>query len=124
MDSDRRTRRSVDPTLALTYQLAACCADGIDAMVVADGDGVPLASAGDDTACERIATRLVVAGPRIRDFHGTVLDGGQRWDVQMHKVDLGTAGEVVVCAVGGTAADRQRKIQRSVAGASRILRAA
>jgi hypothetical protein len=124
MDLDRRSRRSVDPTLALTYQLVACCADGVDAMVVADGEGVPLASAGDDEACERVAGRLVKAGPRIREFHGTVLDGGQRWDVQMHKLDLGGAGEIVVCAVGGTALARQRQIQRSLAGASRILTAA
>ena len=124
MNPDRHSRHSVDPTLALTYQLAACCAEGIDAMVVADGDGVPLASAGDDEACERVAGRLVKAGPRIREFHGTVLDGGQRWDVQMHKLDLGDAGEIVVCAVGGTALDRQRQITRSLAGATRILRAA
>src|SRR5688572_12294968 len=40
---ERRRRRSIDPCLALTYQLAACCKDGsIDAMVVADGDGLPL----------------------------------------------------------------------------------
>jgi hypothetical protein len=120
--NDRRHRRSVDPTLALTYQLVACCRDGdIDAMVVADGDGVPMASAGDDFACDEVAGRLVRVGPRIRDFHGTLLGGGIAWDVQMKKLDLGPAGEVVVCAIGGTAAARSRQIQRSIDGASRIL---
>jgi hypothetical protein len=119
---NRRTRRSDDPTLALTYQLAACCVDGgIEAMVVADGDGVPLASAGDDFACDYVAARMVRVGPRIRDFHGTLLGAGGPWDVQMRKLDLGGAGEVVVCAIGGTAAARQRQIQRSLDGAARIL---
>lgn len=122
MEINRRLRRSADPTLALTYQLAACCDDGnIEAMVVADGDGVPLASAGDDFACDYVAARMVRVGPRIRDFHGTLLGEGGHWDVQMRKLDLGTAGEVVVCAIGGTAADRQRQIQRSLDGAARIL---
>ena len=119
---DRRHRRSVDPTLALTYQLVACCDEGgIDAMVVADGDGVPLASAGDDFACDEVAGRLVRVGPRIRDFHGTLLGAGASWDVQMKKLDLGGAGEVVICAIGGTAAARSRQIQRSLDGAARIL---
>jgi len=121
---ERRRRRSVDPTLALTYQLAACCADGVDAMVVADGDGVPLASAGDDYACDEVAARVVIVGRRIRDFNGTLLGAGQRWEVQMQKLDLGVAGEVVVCAIGGTAQSRTRQIRRSVDGAARILAAA
>ena len=122
MGQERRLRRSDDPTLALTYQLVACCDEGgIEAMVVADGDGVPLASAGDDFACDYVAARMVRVGPRIRDFHGTLLGGGGHWDVQMRKLDLGGAGEVVVCAIGGTAAARQRQIQRSLDGAARIL---
>jgi len=122
MESERRQRRSEDPTLALTYQLAACCDEGgIEAMVVADGDGVPLASAGDDFACDYVAARMVRVGPRIRDFHGTLLGGAGSWDVQMRKLDLGPAGEVVVCAIGGTSAARQRQIQRSLDGAARIL---
>jgi len=120
--NERRLRRSLDPTLALTYQLAACCADGaIDAMVLADGDGVPLASAGDDYACDEVAGRLVQVGSRIRDFHGTLLGAGQRWEVQMRKADLGGAGEILVCAIGGSSTARQRQIQRSVDSAARIL---
>ncbi|HTJ42828.1 MAG TPA: hypothetical protein VL463_12080 [Kofleriaceae bacterium] len=109
----------------MTYQLATCCDEGgIEAMVVANGDGVPLASAGDDFACDYVAARMVRVGPRIRDFHGTLLGEGAHWDCQMRKLDLGDAGEVVVCAIGGTAAERQRQIQRSLDGAARILRAA
>jgi len=41
--------------------------------------------------------------------------------VQMKKLDLGGVGEVLVCAIGGTAAARGRQIQRSADGAARIL---
>ena len=50
-------------TQALRYQLAACCEDGrIEAMVVADGDGLPLASSGDTYACDEVAARMVLVG--------------------------------------------------------------
>ena len=121
---ERRHRRSKDPTLALTYQLAACCRDGsIDAMVVADGDGLPLASAGDDYVCDEIAGRMVLVGARIREFSGTLLGPGRRWDVQMSKIDVDGC-EVLVCAVGGTADARRRQITRGADGARRILLAA
>lgn len=123
---ERRRRRAQIPggtTQALRYQLAACCEDGqIQAMVVADGDGLPLASSGDTFACDEVAARMVLVGPRIKTFDGTLLGDGHRWDVQMVKVEIeGT--ELLVCAVGGTAAARQRQIARGAEGALRILAA-
>jgi hypothetical protein len=118
---ERRRRRSIDPCLALTYQLAACCDDGkIDAMVVADGDGLPLASSGDDYVCDEIAGRMVLVGARIRDFNGTLLGPGARWDVQMTKIDV-DGSELLVCAVGGSPDARRRQISRGAEGARRIL---
>jgi hypothetical protein len=118
---NRRRRRSTDACLALTYQLAACCHDGaIDAMVVADGDGLPLASSGDDYVCDEIAGRMVLVGSRIREFNGTLLGPGQRWDVQMAKIDV-DGSELLVCAVGGSADARRRQIARGADGARRIL---
>ena len=118
---ERRRRRSIDPTLALTYQLAACCDEGkIDAMVVADGDGLPLASSGDDYVCDEIAGRMVLVGARIRDFTGTLLGPGARWDVQMTKIDV-DGSELLVCAVGGSPDARRRQISRGAEGARRIL---
>jgi hypothetical protein len=118
---ERRRRRSIDPCLALTYQLAACCKDGsIDAMVVADGDGLPLASSGDDYVCDEIAGRMVLVGTRIREFNGTLLGPGQRWDVQMTKIDV-DGSELLVCAVGGSTAARTKQISRGADGARRIL---
>ena len=120
---ERRHQRTDQTTQALRYQLAACCADGaIEAMVVADGDGLSLADSGDRFACEEIAARMVLVGPRIREFSGTLLDGGHRWDVQMTKVNIdGT--ELLVCAVGGSAEARRTQIARGAAGALRILAA-
>jgi hypothetical protein len=118
---ERRRRRADTVTKALTYQLDDCCRDGgIQAMVVADGDGLPLAAAGDVYACDEVAARMVLVGPKIRTFDGTLLGQGARWDVQMTKVAI-DGSELLVCAVGGTADARKKQIARGAAGALRIL---
>jgi hypothetical protein len=120
---ERRRRRGTTVTQSLRYQLAACCEDGrIDAMVVADRDGLPLAASGDSYACDEVAARMVLVGPRIREFDGVLLGPGHRWDVQMKKVSVeGT--ELLVCAVGGTADARRSQLARGAEGAVRILAA-
>jgi hypothetical protein len=121
MRKERRRRRAESITLALRYQLDDCCRDGrMQAMVVADGDGLPLASAGDAFACDEVAARMVHVGARIREFNGTVLGGGGQWDVQMQKVVV-DGSELLVCAVGGSAAERKKQIKRGTEGALRIL---
>ena len=121
--SDRRRRRSADPCAALHFQLAACCEDGeVAAMAVADDDGVPLALAGRMDACREVASKMAAVAPRIRELECTVLGSAGRWDVSMKKVAI-AGGEVLVCAVGGTAESRRRLISRTGAGAQRILAA-
>ncbi len=123
MRKERRHRRATTTTLALSYQLDDCCKDGsIQAMVVADADGLPLAAAGDVFACDEVAARIVLVGPKITSFDGTLLGPGTRWDVQMTKVKI-DGSELLVCAVGGTAEQRKRQIARGAAGALRILAA-
>jgi hypothetical protein len=123
MSKERRRRRAKTITLALSYQLDDCCKDGaIQAMVVADGDGLPLAAAGDVYACDEVAARMCHVGSRIQEFNGTLLNGASRWDVQMTKLQV-DGSELLVCAVGGTAADRKKQIARGAAGALRILNA-
>ncbi|MBA3455968.1 MAG: hypothetical protein H0T42_22915 [Deltaproteobacteria bacterium] len=120
---ERRRRRGTTVTQALRYQLATCCEDGrIEAMVVADGDGLPLASSGDTYACDEVAARMVLVGSRIKEFSGTLLGAGNAWQVQMVKVDF-EGSELLVCAVGGTAEARQRQLTRGASGALRILAA-
>lgn len=124
MRKERRRRRAETQTLAMRYQLDDCCRDGeIQAMVIADGDGLPLAAAGDSYACDEVAARMVHVGARIKEFNGTLLGGGARWDVQMTKVSV-DGSDLLVCAVGGTAEQRKRQIARGAAGALRILHAA
>jgi len=123
MRMERRHRRAQSVTLALSYQLDQCCKDGsIQAMVVADGDGLPLAAAGDSFACDEVAARMVLVGSRICEFNGTLLGGGVRWDVQMKKVMV-DGSELLVCAVGGSAEQRKKQIARGAEGAVRILAA-
>lgn len=120
---ERRHRRATETTAALKFQLASCCEDGsIAAMVVADGDGLSLASSGDNAACEEVAARMVIVGQRIREFSGTLLGAGNRWDVQMQKLEI-DGSELLVCAVGGTPEARKIQIARGAAGAMRILAA-
>jgi len=120
---ERRVRRGNTTTQALKFQLATCCEEGrIEAMVVADGDGLPLASSGDTFACDEVAARMVLVGARIKEFNGTLLGVGHKWDVQMLKVEV-DGSELLVCAVGGTAANRKRQLARGAEGALRILAA-
>ncbi len=122
--SERRQRRSAYLSQALKFQLAACCTDGdISAMVIADSDGILLASSGDGSACEEVAARMAVLGCRINEFSGTLLGPGEKWDVQMSKLRVEDC-DLLVCAVGGSAEQRQRQISRGAEGAQRILRAA
>jgi hypothetical protein len=124
MRNERRHRRADTASKALEYQLLSCCEDGrIEAMVVADGDGLPLASSGDTYACDEVAARMVLVGPRIREFNGTLLGAGHAWQVQMTKI-LVDGTELLVCAVGGTADARKKQITRGAEGAVRILASA
>ena len=122
--NERRSVRSTNSTKALTLQLDACRSDGgIDAMLIADEAGMAMAASGPRTICDEVAGRIVLVGAKIKDFHGTLLDHGRRWDVQMTKVQI-DGSELLVCAVGGSASARGRQLARSVDGARRILSAA
>lgn len=89
-------------------------------MALADDDGTPLALAGSLAACRDVANRISSVASRISELECTVLGSGAHWDVSMKKVATPT-GEVVVCAVGGSAESRARQIQRTSAGAQRIF---
>jgi hypothetical protein len=118
----RRRRTTTEPSLALHYQLTACCDTGeVVAMAMADDDGVPLAMAGEVGACRDVAGKMIAVAPRIREVECTVLGAGKTaWDVSMKKVTTDT-GDVVVCAIGGSAEGRRRQIQRTTDGVQRIF---
>lgn len=121
---ERRRRRATLVTQALRYQLDACCEAGrIQAMVVADGDGLPLASSGDNEVCEEVAANLVHVAARTPAFSGTLFGNGRRWDVEMQKVTI-DHGDLFVCAVGGSPEQRAYQLARGATGTRRILSAA
>lgn len=121
--TDRRRRRAELITQALTYQLEACCEDGVHAMVLADEDGLALARSGDCPACDEVAATMVQLGARTHAFSGTLLRKGQRWDVDMTRIVV-DGSPLMVYAVGGSAEQRARQIARGAQGALRILGAA
>jgi hypothetical protein len=121
---ERRRRRSELITQALTYQLNACCEDGrIHAMVIADDEGLPLASAGDGATCDEVAATMALIANRTDQFTGTLLRGGRYWDIQMARVPV-DGSELVVCAIGGSPEQRDRQVARGAQGTRRILGAA
>jgi predicted regulator of Ras-like GTPase activity (Roadblock/LC7/MglB family) len=121
--TERRRRRADLVTQALRYQLEACCKDGrIHAMVVADGDGLPLASSGDIDACDEVAARMAYLGARTREFSGTLSGHGRSWEVEMQKVRVDHS-DLLVCTVGGSLEQRQRQLTRGATGTLRILSA-
>jgi hypothetical protein len=65
---------------------------------------------------------MVLVGQRIREFDGTLLGDGNQYEVQMTKVAV-DGYELLVCAIGGSAAQRKRQIARGAEGALRILAA-
>lgn len=90
-------------------------------MAMANDDGVPLAMAGQLGACRDVAGKMIAVAPRIREVECTVLGAGETaWDVSMRKITT-ESGDVVVCAIGGSAEGRRRQIQRTTAGAQRIF---
>lgn len=118
---ERRRRRAALVTQALRYQLEACCEAGrIHAMVVADGDGLPLASSGDTDACDEVAASMACVGARASEFSGTLLGHGRSWEVEMRKVRVDDS-DLLVCTVGGSLEQRQRQLTRGATGTLRIL---
>lgn len=119
--SERRRLRTTEPHLALACQLAACCADGaVVAMAVADDDGALLAEAGALDVCRDVVRKVAAVAPRVRSIDWTVLGAGQPWDVSMRKFAT-ERGDLVICAIGGAATDRQQALDRAAAGMVRIV---
>jgi hypothetical protein len=119
---DRRQRRSIDPLIALHYQLARIRTHGsLDAIVVADAAGVVVAGAGSWAVCEELAA------------YAPLLARGDAYEGDASRVDVlrGQTAvtsfevdnqEVHVCARGG--AERAKTLEAAAFGVARILKAA
>ena len=113
-NAERRQRRSLDPLVALHYQLSSTRREGsLDTVVVADGTGVVVAVAGWWAACEELAA-----------FAPLIASGAHRVDdVSVRTVDVG--GDRVLLCVRAAAKDaRETAMKQAAVGVSRILQAA
>lgn len=122
--SDRRERRSDNITQALRYLLDACLQSGrLEAMALADRDGLLLAAASDPAACEEVAARVAGIPIDVGSFRGTVIGEAGAWPVHMRRLRLSGFGEMTlyVCAVGGGSDARTRAVTRAGSGIERIL---
>src|SRR5690349_16623982 len=118
---DRRSRRSDNITQALRYLLEACCESGqLDAMALADRDGLLLASSGQREACEEVAARIDVLQVDVGSFRGTVIGEAGSWTVHMKRLRIAELN-IYVCAIGGSPDERIRQVARAAAGIERIL---
>ncbi len=122
-NNERRSRRSVDPLVALHYQLSSTRREGsLDTVVVADGSGVVVAGAGSWAACEELAA----FAPLIASGSHPAFER-----VSVRSVDVG-GDKVLLCfrrsATGDESVDvkneRERVMREAAVGISRILQAA
>jgi hypothetical protein len=118
---ERRQKRSVDPLVALHYQLSYARKDGrLDAIVVADGSGIMVAGAGAWAICEELAAYAPLladaSNARSPTTASRVEDLRRHVDVKRVEVD---GQEVLLCARGGTT--RTVFLDQAAGGVARIL---
>jgi hypothetical protein len=121
---ERRRKRSVDPLIALHYQLAYARNDGrLDAIVVADASGVMVAGAGAWATCEELAAYAPLLARTPDENQGAIASRVENMrrhvDVKRMFID---GQEVLLCARGG--AMRTLSLDQTAFGVARILRPA
>jgi hypothetical protein len=122
--TERRRKRSIDPLVALHYQLSqARIAGDHDAIVVADASGIVVAGAGAWAVCEELAAYAPLLASE--DDGGTPSISARlaslKGEVDVRSMRVG-AEEVLVCARGGRA--RKESLAIAAEGIDRILRVA
>jgi hypothetical protein len=124
--TERRRRRSHDPSQAIVHQLdAARQKAGLDAMILADRDGLCIAFSGPPVACEEFAarvSRISMSHRSMEGFETELWTEDDRWDVHVRRFDV-DGFELCLCAVGGVAGERAVEVERSLRGVTRILAA-
>lgn len=118
MLQERRTRRSNERQVALRYQLEhARESGGLEAVVLADADGLTLASSGDAAKCSEVAAMapLMATSP----FGVPLSPLLQGLDVAVRPLML-NGQQLYLATVGGSVA-RDAVLSHSVHGVRRIL---
>lgn len=121
--TERRRRRSNEPNQALAHQLDASRQKaGLDAMILADRDGLCIAVSGPAMACEEFAARVSMLHRSMSRFETELWTEDDRFDVHVRRFDI-DGFELCLCAVGGVAGERAVEVERSLRGVTRILAA-
>jgi hypothetical protein len=114
---DRRTRRSDQRDVALRYQIEHARDQGrLEALVLADGDGLTLAEAGDRAVCAELAAIAPLMGRTLAMPMPPLLRGA---DVAVRSLRV-HGQPLYLVSVGGTVA-RDALLATSVKGVQRIL---
>ena len=92
----------------------------MEAMILADEDGLCVAAAGDPAVCEEFAVHTALVCEDAASFAGTILAPSRRWDVSMQRFDV-EGVPLYLCAIGGDEDQRAHEIAQSMGGVSRIL---
>jgi hypothetical protein len=120
--TERRSRRSDDPLVALHYQLAqAREVTACDVMVLAEPSGLVVAGAGSWPACEELAAYApFLASECALGALSTRVDALRR---EVEVLSLEVDGQpMYLCARGGTTT--RESMQQTAEGVARILRTA
>lgn len=115
---ERRHRRSADRKTALRFQLEhSRTSGGLEAIVLADLDGLEVGSAGDSSLCRELAAYAPLVGQSVLGVPLPPLLQGADLDVRPLKLH---GRSYFLACLGGTAA-RDLLLRDSIDGVSRIL---
>ena len=127
-DADRRKRRSEDPVEAVDLQLEAAARDlQLEALVLADDVGRPLAQAGERSVTDVLASLAMWAefnGGRVDELtlatlrtYDPTVDPGH---VATHEVSVGGGAERLRLVALGRSLVRSMQLSRAASGVARI----
>ncbi|HUT77088.1 MAG TPA: hypothetical protein VM285_05345 [Polyangia bacterium] len=121
MQPERRTNRSDNLFEALGLQLAATAKrGGFTSLVLAEGQGIPVASAGFRDDLEDIVAVAPSLAPDARPWQGKLHDGSGAVMVTVMPVNTGD-GPLFLCAAGGHGREVTTDLLRGGVGICRIL---
>jgi len=116
---DRRKQRSLDPLVALHYQLAQTKThSAVDAIVLADASGVVVAGAGSWVICEELAAYA----PLFEHDDVPARVATLRAECEVRSVTA-NGQPMLVCAMGKSSA-RAQAVEQASHGVARILETA
>ena len=120
MLEERRVRRTQDRNAALRFQLEhSRDRGGLEALVLADDQGMVVAAAGDDAVCEELGAIAPLMGRTVMGMPmPPMLRGGE---VAVRPLSLYGQDLFLACVGGGVA--RDALLSTSMSGVQRILAA-